>query len=299
VLDLWKKFPVVIRSVITGFLVAAAGTLPWAAMFAANVKFLPAIPWSFVTGAIYLWFWWKYFGGEGPPASTSETRQRLLRANPISSDLWSAAIATGMLATVTFVVFLGVFNRMVRTPPQTLESAAHTPGLTLFLGIILGSLVAGVVEEGSFRGYMQSPIEHRHGPVVAMLTTGLAFTFAHATHSYFAIALLPYYLAIATMYGALAYLTNSILPGLVLHTILDIFSGLQVMATGRAEWLNNSKPLVWESGPDATFWLSVIATLAFGVASVRAYTALGKLARGERQHAARSSHGDLQSFRSG
>lgn len=39
-----------------------------------------------------------------------------------------------------------------------------------------------ISEEASFRGYMQGPIERRHGPVVAILVTGTLFGLAHFTH---------------------------------------------------------------------------------------------------------------------
>jgi membrane protease YdiL (CAAX protease family) len=185
-----------------------------------------------------------------------------------------------MLATVTFVIFLGLLNRLLPMPPQTLnETEKAIPPLTMVFGVILGSIVAGVVEEGSFRGYMQGPIEKRHGPTIAILVTGLVFAFVHATHSYFSLLLLPYYMAVAAMYGALAYVTNSILPSLFMHAGLNIIGGLQTLAIGRPEWQESSRPLVWESGPDAMFWLSLIGTLIFGSLTVASYRSVAKVAR--------------------
>lgn len=66
---------------------------------------------------------------------------------------------------------------------------------------------------------MQQPIERRHGPVAAILITGIVFGLAHFTHPEVTLILLPYFVAVAAVYGALAYLTNSILPSLVLHTV--------------------------------------------------------------------------------
>ena len=279
-LQAWNRIPVLFRSIAIGFLAAAAGTIPWAAFFAANVKFAPVVPWSIVPGVAWLWLWWKYFSGHGPPLSTSAARKKSLRANPLRDDVWTGAIGAGVLATITFVVFLGVLNRLVRMPPQALDDGEKSiPALTMFFGIILGSIVAGVVEEGAFRGYMQGPIERRHGPTVAILVTGIVFTFAHATHSYFALVLLPYYLAVATMYGSLAYVTNSILPGIFLHAGLDIMGGLQTLTTGRAEWLESPRPLVWESGLDVMFLLSTLATLILGGLTIAAYRSVAKMTR--------------------
>jgi hypothetical protein len=62
---LWKKLAVIIRSVITGVVVAAAGTLPWALLARINIDHLPSIPWSVLPASIYLWFFWKYINGAG------------------------------------------------------------------------------------------------------------------------------------------------------------------------------------------------------------------------------------------
>lgn len=105
----------------------------------------------------------------------------------------------------------------------------------------MGSIVAGVVEEAAFRGYLQGTIERRHGPVIAILVTGSIFGFAHFTHPEVTLVLLPYYLAVAAVYGALAYLTNSILPSLVLHaggnmlSAFDLFHGRHFGMAGRLE----------------------------------------------------------------
>ena len=63
----------------------------------------------------------------------------------------------------------------------------------------MGSLVAGIAEESGFRGYMQGPIEPRHGPVIAFLVTGGLFGFAHFSHPEVTLALMPYFLAVATL----------------------------------------------------------------------------------------------------
>jgi membrane protease YdiL (CAAX protease family) len=41
------------------------------------------------------------------------------------------------------------------------------------------ALLAGIIEESAFRGYMQGPIERRYGLVVAILITGTMFAIAH------------------------------------------------------------------------------------------------------------------------
>ena len=144
---------------------------------------------------------------------------------------------------------------------------------------VMSAVVAGVVEETSFRGYLQRPIERRHGPVMAILVTGGLFGLAHFTHPEVGIALLPFYLAAAAVYGALAYYTDSTLPGMVLHTGGNMFSTFDLFARGRSEWQLSpgTRPLIWETGPDAAFWGSLTALLVVMAATVWAYSALARV----------------------
>ncbi len=96
---------------------------------------------------------------------------------------------------------------------------------------------------------------------------------------------MPYYLAVAAIYGALAYLTNSILPSAVLHAGGNLFSAVGLFAGARAEWQASSRPapLVWETGADAWFWISCLAALIVGAAAVWAYATLATVGRNAAQ----------------
>jgi membrane protease YdiL (CAAX protease family) len=153
---------------------------------------------------------------------------------------------------------------------------------TLFVLLTMASIVAGVVEEASFRGYMQGPIERKYGPVLAILASGTVFGLAHFTHHPASLfAMLPYYVAVSAVYGGLAYATNSILPGLVLHAGGDVFSLTRLWMTGQPEWqVSSATPhLVWESGVDAAFVGSTIAFVLFAGGAVWAYSTLVAVAR--------------------
>jgi membrane protease YdiL (CAAX protease family) len=179
---------------------------------------------------------------------------------------------------------LGIMSRLVRLPAESQAiNAPQMPAFTVFLLLVMGSIVAGVVEESGFRGYMQGPIERRHGPVVAILLSGVLFGALHYTHHpASAVAMLPYYLAVAAVYGGLAYATNSILPSLVLHTGGDVFSHTRLWMTGQPEWQVSAEPpaLIWETGVDAAFWGYVAALVVLGTSAVWAYSALAGAVRG-------------------
>ena len=279
--SLWDRLPVVVRAVVAGTLVAAVGTVPWALLVSQNVKHWPAVPWAVPPTVLYLWLFWRYVRGAGWPRSTSDARRTTCRANPLTTEVWGAALFAGIVGLVALMLFLAVVNRMVRLPSQPTDDLKQVPVLTLALCLLTSAAVAGIVEESAFRGYMQGPIERRHGPVAAILVTGSLFGFAHFTHPEVTVVLIPYYLAVAAIYGGLAYLTNSILPSLVLHAAGNVLSAMGSFLGGRAEWQAPSSPapLIWESGADASFWISCVASLIVSAAAVRAYVSLARVAR--------------------
>jgi membrane protease YdiL (CAAX protease family) len=276
---------VIVQAVVLGLIVSLVGVLPWAMLVKYNLKHFIGAPWAVIPEALYLWLFWRYVQGAGPPRSTSEERRTLCRAHRLSSETWAAAILAGMVGLGALVAFLNVFNRLVRTPPQQTQIPPHTPALTVALWVVMGSVVAGVVEEAAFRGYMQGPIERRHGPAIAILVTGIFFGFAHFTHPEVSLRLMPFYMFVAAIFGALAYLTNSILPGVVVHASADILGAINLFGQGQSEWHASPKPgpLVWETGADASFWLSCLVFAAVAGVAVWAFAALARVARKERE----------------
>jgi membrane protease YdiL (CAAX protease family) len=281
VLSLWRRLPIIVRAVLTGAAMATSGTVPWAFLVAANARHWSAVPWAVPLTAVYLWLFWRYAQGAGWPRSTAEARRINVRARRLSEEVWGAALLAGTLGLVALVLFLSVVNRLVTLPAQSLGDLSHIPFVTLVAWLLMSALVSGVVEEASFRGYMQGPIERRHGPVIAILVTGSLFGFAHFTHPEVTLILMPYYVAVAAIYGTLAYLTNSILPSMVLHAGGNILGSMDLLARGRAEWQASSTPapLIWETGSDPSFWLSCAATVVVGTAVVWAYCALAAVVR--------------------
>ncbi|MEO7501089.1 MAG: CPBP family intramembrane glutamic endopeptidase [Gemmatimonadaceae bacterium] len=277
----WAQLPVVVRAIISGGVMATVGTVPWGLLAGFNLKHMPSVPWAVVPAALLLWMFWRYARGDWRPRSTSEARRKGLRANSLPGEVWGAAMLAGVVGLVALVLMQRVMNRLVVLPQQQDADLAKYPVLTVAILVAMGSVVAGVVEEGSFRGYMQGPIERRHGPVMAIVVTGLLFGFAHFTHPEVTIVLMPYYLAVAAVYGALAYFTNSIFPSMVLHAGGNMLAAIDLFALGQSEWQAspNPAPLIWATGTDASFWVSLVAFLFVGSAAVWAYAGLAAVAR--------------------
>ena len=203
----------------------AGGIQVWRYLVAANLVVSPQIPWAMAVMAVYLPFFWQYLNGRGWPRSTSEARQRDLRAHPLSQTTWRWALAAGgsfMAATAPLTVILG---RLFPAPRMLPAFQQGLPAVTLASVLLMSSTVAGMVEEAAFRGYLQSPLERRHGPVMAILLTSTVFVLFHLPGRPGVSLSYLFLVAVASLnYGALAYLTNSILPGLVLHASGDAAS---------------------------------------------------------------------------
>jgi membrane protease YdiL (CAAX protease family) len=274
--SLWNYLPVVVRAVATGLVVTSLATLPWALLVGLNLKYGKEWPWAAAITALYIWFYWKFVRGIGWPRLKAAERNKNCRAHDLPGDVWAGAIGAGMLGLVWLLVFQSVYSRMVHLPTQSGEDLSGVPTLTLLASLVMSAIVAGTSEEAGFRGYMQGPIEERHGPVIALLVTGAVFGFLHFTHKEVTMALMPWYMGVALVYGALAYITKSIMPGVVLHAGGNMFGALQLIAGDRNEWQTSTtpQPLIWETGPDASFWLALMGLVVLTAAAVWAYAAL-------------------------
>jgi membrane protease YdiL (CAAX protease family) len=269
---------VIVKAVIIGMLVMLAGTIPRNIIFVANLRYYPSVPWAVPLVAVYLWFFWRYLNGAGPPESTAEERRTSLRAKRVSSNAWAWSLLAGGLGIVALVIALRVANRMVVLPQQQLPDLTQVPKFTILSLLLMAAPVAGIVEEAAFRGYMQRPIVRRYGLAIAILVTGTMFAVAHLD---FTLALLPYYVAVTAIYGTVTYLTDSILPAIVLHTSGNIYSNIDLWLHGQAEWQASSgtTELIWQTGTEASFWISSIALFIVGAATVWAFFKLARAAR--------------------
>ncbi len=246
------------RAVVIGMLIMLVGTMPRNIAFALNLRFWNVVPWAVPLIAAWMWMFWNYLGGKLFANATSDARRENLRARSLSTRTWALSLAYGGFGIVALVFALRLVNRFVALPAQTLPDLSHVPRLTVFSLLLAAAPVAGIVEESAFRGYMLGPIERRHGLTVAILITGVLFAVAHLD---FILILLPYYVAVAALYGVVTHRTNSILPAVVLHTAGNTYSNLDLLLTGHAEWQSESRSLMINTGLDAEFWLALGACL--------------------------------------
>jgi membrane protease YdiL (CAAX protease family) len=271
----------ILAAVGVGVLVLLVGNMPFNALRAWNLQAGTAVPWSILPAALYLFAYWRFLAGRWGTAPSAAGRRRDLRANPLSRRLWCASLLAGVVGFGSLVALLVFAARLVRLPAgSALVTPADMPVITAIALIVMGSLVAGVTEEAAFRGYMQSPIERRYGVAIAVLVNGTLFGLLHfPSHPAEVLWMLPYYIAVSAVYGGLTWAASSILPALVLHVVGDVAVLTRWWLTGRPEWQIGAMapPLVAESGIDAHFAITAVASVVLVVATAVAYAAVRRL----------------------
>jgi membrane protease YdiL (CAAX protease family) len=189
---------------------------------------------------VILFFYWHLL-------SATPARRAGLRANPITPLQWSwALIAFGFGFTAinaTKVVLNTWLDLPVSAPPEI----GKVPLASVVAYVFMLSLVAAVTEEAGFRGFMQGPLERSHGPFVAILIGGVIFWIGHILQFAGAYRLfllsIWYFLAASALMGAIAWLTNSILPSLAAHAIGDfLFTLLTLWAFAHGFNLEKTSP---------------------------------------------------------
>lgn len=218
----WRKIPAVVRGPVLGILVLLMGVQPILILVSANLQVMNFVPWSVVPGVLYLWIFWSYLKGKGPPRSTSESRRELLRANGISLDsrrlVMLASLSLGVLI-VTFALIAFAAREVTMEELGMVQHVLASPPLTAMGLIFLIALFSGVIEEAAFRGYMQVSLELSYHPIVAIAVVALVFALVHPQPPVFIVV----FMVGASGWSILAYLCNSIKPLIIVHTAVDFF----------------------------------------------------------------------------
>jgi len=258
-----------------GIFALAVAVLPgavWTVLLSINLVTSPAIPWAVIAMAILLWILWQYLAGKWWPRGTSETRHRLLRANIVSRNVFVSALVAGGLSIFAFTGAWIVLFQLVKVPGNVLPAFSAYPLVTVLLVAIMASVIAGVSEEAGIRGYLQSILEGKVSVPVAILIPALVLAPAHAVTQGFVLPTMLFYLFVDVSYGVTAYLTQSILPGMVIHAL-----GILIFFT--TVWpYDPMRHLVSEGGADTWFWIHLAQAVLFTILTFLAFRRLAKVA---------------------
>jgi membrane protease YdiL (CAAX protease family) len=138
--------------------------------------------------------------------------------------VWPAVL---LLIPATNIMVIGIFrlaNVFIPVPTQVLEQFAQSimpKELSAWQMILFLAIIPGVVEELAFRGTLLHGLRRRFRPAVLAIVVGIIFGFFHV--SYFRIIPTG---VLGIVLTALALLTGSILPCMVLHIGNNAFSYL-------------------------------------------------------------------------
>ncbi len=265
----WERIPIVARAIVVGFLVfAIVGSVAWTAI----VILIPA-PWSIGAMAIVLWVYLRYVSGSWWPKATTESRRARFRATKLPMRVWKWSLIAALLAAVLLESSLVVAFRIIEFPAEAWALAydfADAPIWQVWLFILMAALVAGITEEVGFRGYMQVPLEGRYGPAIGITIVSIVFVVAHLNQAWAGGGgILIMLFGISAVWGVLARVSGSLIPGIVSHTVADIanFSYWWTDVAGAFD-----KRQISETGIDSHFilWIAVfVASLALFALAAR------------------------------
>jgi membrane protease YdiL (CAAX protease family) len=260
----------------------------WAALLAVNLATTPALPWAVVAMALILSLLWRYVGGAGLPRSTAQARRRDRRANPVPPPVFAWALLAGALSIVALIGLWIVFSQVVTVPGNPLPDFSRYPRHTVALVLVTAALVAALAEEVGIRGYVQSMLERRFSPPVAIMIAALAIAPGHGLTQGFVWPTLLFYLLVDVTFGVSAHLTDSILPGMVVHAVGILIFFVFI-------WPHDAtRRSVREGDADGWFWIHVAQAVIFALLAVVAFARLAKVTgslRADRARARSSERG--------
>jgi len=219
-LKIWMKLPLLVRSVLLGFAISTIGVTSWALI----ATVIP-MPWSFLGMIGVLWAYWKYFSGSWAPDSTKEFRTRNFRRQHLTGSVWRLSLIAALLIVLIEQSGLVVTFRVIEFPAERFSAeygfVESVPLWAAWLVIIMISAVAAICEECGFRGYMQTPLEGRYGPVAAIAIVSVVFVLVHLHQAWSGPVIVQIFF-ISVLFGVIAYSSGSLIPGMAAHFVMVI-----------------------------------------------------------------------------
>lgn len=156
--------------------------------------------------------------------------------------LWTVLLSLGLAEDTEF--------------PEKLRQWADRPGGGAAF-VMLAVLVAPLLEEFGFRGWVQRPVERKLGAQAAITLSALLFAIAH-----FQLGYLPVRLAGGLVLGHAVYATRSIWTGVALHAAWN--AGALAFAAAVPDFDPTGKGWAW-AGPAAALTVASMLWCAWGV----------------------------------
>ncbi|MGD0733659.1 MAG: type II CAAX endopeptidase family protein [Terracidiphilus sp.] len=271
---LWFRLPLILRAVVSGILIALVAANVWPLLLHLGVPLAAISEAAFLT----LYVWWA--AGAGFPRSTQTARAESFRSGPLSRDQWFWGVIAAIFFAVTIHTAMVVLFRLVPFPTAEFRHGydlSYIPTLPLrWLAVVVSAVSAGVCEETGFRGYMQRPLEIRYGATPAILISSFLFMSVHLTKSWSTVGMVPIVFGAGLMLGMLARSSQSLIPCIIGHTLMDI--GLFAYWWSGTAGTFTALP-IGQTGLDPAFFIAcvaLVASLALVLFSISRLSAIAK-----------------------
>ena len=213
----WATF----RAVIGGILIALIPANVWPPLLLSL-----GVPRAATIEVVFLglYVWWAR--GGGPPERTRAARGVAFRRGALSPAQWF----WGVIAAFSFAVTVhAAIVLLFRFAPFPIEAFRHGYDFSFipsppyrWIAVVVSATSAGICEETGFRGYMQQPIEQRHGAPIAILVSSVFFMLVHLTKAWAMVGMVPIVLGAGVLLGLLAWSSGSLIPSMIGHVVMDI-----------------------------------------------------------------------------
>jgi len=266
----WRRIPLTLRAVVGGILIGLSAAIVWPILLlSVGVPIAAGLELVFLG----LYVWWA--SGVGWPKRFQAERRDFARANPISGGQWGWGLLAAVAFAATVHTAIVLLFRLVPFPAAAFHAGydfSFIPTVSLkWLACAVSALSAGVCEEMGFRGYMQRPIENRHGPIVAIAVSSVLFLLLHLNKSWSLMAMTPIVLGAGVMLGVLARRSGTLVFCMIGHTIMDV--GLFAYWWTQIAGTFAQRPLS-ETGLEPSFFAETLAFIAACALFVAAVTRL-------------------------
>lgn len=265
----WARLPVALRAIVSGLSVGLIAANVWPFLL---VKL--GMPLGALAEAAFLAIYVGWASGRGWPRATSAARSSAFRTGPLSRAQWIWGLIAALSIAASVHAALVVLFRIVPFPVAEFHRDYAFPITSLALkwvAIVLAAASAGICEETGFRGYMQRPLEGRYGAFIAILVSSFFFGLLHLQKSWDIGGMIPLVFFAGVLYGLLAWASNSLIPGMIGHTVMDI-GMFSYWWTGVAGTF--SARTIAETGIDQPF---IVACVVLGLLLLTALSAIVRL----------------------
>lgn len=215
------RIPIVLQAIVAGFFVAAIAANVWL-LFLHNLSVLPASVAEVFFLALFLW-WAR---GGGPPQAAREARSKAFRNAQLTSRRWLWGLIAAFFFAVTVHAAIVLLFRLVPYPVEEFRHGydlSFIPSQSLrWIAVVISAASSAVCEETGFRGFMQQPIEQRHGVSAAVVISSFFFTALHLTKAWALLGMIPIVFGAGILLGSLAWSVRSLIPGMIGHFVMDI-----------------------------------------------------------------------------